>query len=116
MNLVIKLFLTVLGIVLMIAGVLISPLPGPMGLPVLLIGLIVTLRASFFAKRLFVQLYERHPQWFKPLRRMLRKRAKVLAIIWHQMLRIERFFTRGRLRALKAVRQFFKRSFRQKPA
>jgi len=108
MALILKVVLTVLGILLMLAGVAISPLPGPMGLPVVVLGLIITLRASPWAKRRFVRLYSRHPKWFGPVRRLLRKRAKIAAILWMQMLRIERFFGRGRLKILRAIRRLFR--------
>jgi hypothetical protein len=119
MMFVVKALFTTLGILLMLTGVIIAPLPGPMGLPVVLLGLIITLRFSPLAKRLFVRLVKRHPKVFGPLRRALRRRAKVLAIMWHQMLRTERFFTglvgAGRLRLLRSFRRLFRRR-RARPA
>lgn len=108
MALLLKAAFTMLGILLMLTGVVISPLPGPMGLPLVLLGLVIVLRTSVWARRGFVKLYKRYPKWFGPLRRALRKRAKILAIMWHQMLRTERFFGRGRLHALRNVRRLFR--------
>jgi uncharacterized membrane protein YbaN (DUF454 family) len=116
---VLKAIFSIVGILVMLLGVVIAPLPGPMGLPVVLLGLIITLRFSPLAKRLFVRLVKRYPKVFGPLRRALRRRAKVLAIMWHQMLRTERFFTRligwGRLRLLSSFRKLFRRR-RARPA
>jgi hypothetical protein len=109
MALLLKALFTVLGILLMLAGVAIAPLPGPMGLPLVLLGLILILRTSVWARRGFVKLSKRYPKWLGPVRRALRKRAKILAIMWHQMLRTERFFGRGRLHVLKGFRRLFRR-------
>jgi hypothetical protein len=106
---IVKAIFTTIGILLMLLGVVIAPLPGPMGLPVVLMGLVITLRFSPLAKRLFVRLVKRYPKIFGPLRRALRRRAKVLAIMWHQMLRTERFVGGGRLRALRRFRRLFRR-------
>jgi len=85
-----KLLMTVLGVVLMAIGVVITPLPGPFGVPVILLGLIILLRSSMWVKRLFMRLVKRHPKLFKPLRAMLRPGAKVVAMLWLQALRLER--------------------------
>jgi len=55
--------LTVGGLILVVAGVVIAPLPGPLGLPLTVIGLMMVLRGSFRAKREFVRLQNRHPKW-----------------------------------------------------
>jgi Putative transmembrane protein (PGPGW) len=119
MTVIFKWLLSLLGIILMVLGVIISPLPGPMGLPVFIIGLIMTLRYSSVARRLFIRLKERHPKWVGPIRRMLRKRAKVVAIVWHQMLKTELFFsqmvTKGRLKLLKPSRRQVKKWFFARP-
>ncbi|MFT4075200.1 MAG: PGPGW domain-containing protein [Asticcacaulis sp.] len=85
-----KLLMTVLGLVLMAVGVVITPLPGPFGVPVILLGLIILLRSSMWVKRLFMRLVKRHPKLLKPLRAMLRPGAKVVAMLWLQALRLER--------------------------
>lgn len=85
-----KLLMTVLGVVLMAVGVVITPLPGPFGVPVILLGLIIVLRSSMWVKRLFVRLVRAHPRLLGPLRAMLRPGAKVIAMLWLQALRLER--------------------------
>ncbi|WP_448207253.1 PGPGW domain-containing protein [Azospirillum sp. sgz302134] len=51
-------------------GVLIAPLPGPGGLPVVLIGGAILLRNSSDARRLFVRMKRRHPRLFHPVERI----------------------------------------------
>ena len=55
MTVVLKLLMSALGVVLMAVGVVITPLPGPFGVPVILLGLIILLRSSMWVKRLFVK-------------------------------------------------------------
>lgn len=66
--------LVVLGAVIVLAGVLIAPLPGPGGIPVIVVGLMIVLRNSFKARRHFVRLHHAHPRVISPLRRLLRRR------------------------------------------
>jgi len=62
-----------LGILLLIIGLLTFPLPLPIGLPILLVGITLLLRYSSEAKRLLLRLSKRHP----PLRGLLdRLRSK----------------------------------------
>jgi len=84
-----KLLMTALGVVLMAVGVVITPLPGPFGVPIILLGLIILLRSSMWVKRLFVKLVHAHPKLLGPLRAMLRPGAKVVAMLWLQALRLE---------------------------
>lgn len=51
-------------------GVLIAPLPGPGGLPVVLLGGAILLRNSADARRLFVRMKRRHPRLFHPVERI----------------------------------------------
>ena len=90
MAVVVKLLMTLLGLGLMLLGVVITPLPGPFGVPIILVGLIILLRSSVWVKRLFVRLVQKYPKVLKPLRAMLRPGAKVVALLWLQALRIER--------------------------
>ena len=53
-------------------GVVIAPLPGPGGVPVMAAGLMLVLRNSASAKRGFVRLHRRHPRVVGPVRRVLR--------------------------------------------
>ncbi len=90
MTVFLKLLMTVLGVVLMALGVVITPLPGPFGVPVILLGLIILLRSSMWVKRLFMKLVIAHPKLLRPLRAMLRPGAKIIAMMWLHALRIER--------------------------
>jgi hypothetical protein len=74
---------------LVLAGIVIAPLPGPFGLPISVVGLVVILRHSNAAKRGFIRLQHRYPKWLYPVRRMMR--GCVVAVMWQAMLRLERF-------------------------
>jgi hypothetical protein len=52
-------------------GIVLSPLPGPGGLPVILIGAIIVLRNSWDARRFFVRMKRRYPVTLMPLRKGL---------------------------------------------
>ncbi len=104
MSVFIKLFLSVLGVILMILGVVITPLPGPFGVPVILLGLILLLRNSTWVKRLFIRLVQRYPRVMKPIRGLLRPGAKVIALMWLHTLRIERRILSRRLRFMYRLR------------
>jgi len=90
MAVLIKVLMTLLGLGLMLVGVVITPLPGPFGVPIILLGLIILLRSSVWVKRLFVRLVQKYPRLLKPLRAMLRPGAKVVALLWLQAMRVER--------------------------
>lgn len=83
-----------LGVALMITGVVISPLPGPMGLPLVLLGLVIALKASIWAKRRFIHLTLKYPKWLMPLRQMLRPKAKVVMIFYRILRKAERMIWR----------------------
>lgn len=97
--------LTVGGLVLVVAGVVIAPLPGPLGLPLTVIGLMMVLRGSFRAKREFVRLQNRHPKFVRPLRRLLRRDPEILPFAWQQSLRVERLVLPRRFRFLARTRK-----------
>lgn len=99
-----RLALVGLGLLLMGAGALIMPLPGPFGLPIVVLGLMVVLRNSFWAKRRFMRLHRRHPRFVSPFRRLLRPGAPVLAVLWHQTLKLERLLVPPPWRRLRRVR------------
>lgn len=90
MTVVLKLLMTALGVVLMAVGVVITPLPGPFGVPVMLLGLIILLRSSMWVKRRFMRLVRAHPKVLRPVRALLRPGAKVIALMWLHALRLER--------------------------
>ncbi|MFM8819173.1 MAG: hypothetical protein ACKOD3_01310 [Phenylobacterium sp.] len=97
--------LTVGGLILVVAGILIAPLPGPLGLPVTVVGLMMVLRGSFRAKREFVRLQNRHPKFVRPLRRLLRRDPEILPFFWQQTLRVERLILPRRFRFLARARR-----------
>lgn len=105
----IRLGLTALGGLIVLAGVLIAPLPGPMGLPVATVGLILILRNSYKARRAFVRFQRAHPRTLHPVRRLLRRRPEVLPVMWHLALRTERLLVPRRYRVAIRGRRLFRR-------
>lgn len=86
-----------LGALIVVAGIIIAPLPGPFGLPIALVGLAMILRNSFWAKRQFIRAQHRRPKFVYPFRRLLRKRPEFAPVMWQQMLRVEKLaLKRGR--------------------
>lgn len=61
-----------LGMLLLIAGLITFPLPFPIGLPLLLIGLALLVRHSTDAKRFLIKLSRHYPR----LRHLLGKKEK----------------------------------------
>jgi hypothetical protein len=104
-----RLLLTLIGVVIALLGVLIAPLPGPLGLPVTVVGLMLVLRNSFWARRRFVRMQHRHPRWLFPLRRLLRKDPEIFPVLWQQTLRVERLLTPRKLRFLVRTRRRFRK-------
>jgi hypothetical protein len=98
------------GVLLIAAGAVGAVLPGHLGVPVLVIGLAIVLRSSFRAKRRFVRLQRRHPNWLFPLRRLMRREPEIVRVIWHGFLRSERFFIPKRFRMLVRGRRRFRTS------
>ena len=102
--------LLAIGWLLIGVGAIGAVLPGHLGLPVLLIGLIVVLRGSIGARRRFIGLQRRHPKWVFPLRRLLRREPEVFPVAWQQALRLERaFLPRAWRRARVIRRRLFRR-------
>jgi hypothetical protein len=103
-----------LGGALTLLGVLMAPLPGPLGLPVTLVGLMLVLRNSFRARRAFIRFQRKHPRIVFPLRRLLRRDPEVVAVAWQQVLRIERLVLPHQWRrSVHWRRRYFRR---RKPA
>ena len=99
-----------LGFAIVAFGVVIAPLPGPGGLPVIVVGLMIVLRNSFKAKRQFVRMQKAHPKMIFPLRRLLRREPEIVPVFWQQFLRLERLIVPARMRfAVKARRRHSKR-------
>jgi hypothetical protein len=104
-----------LGYALLAVGLVGAVLPFHLGLPVMAFGLTVLLRNSMRARRTFVRLQRRWPNWIHPVRRLLRPQPEFAPVIWHAMLRSERLlFTFARnWRVLKRLRRVAQRQFRR---
>jgi len=99
-----------LGIVMTVVGIIISPLPGPGGLPVTVIGLMLVLRNSYAAKKMFVRFQHKHTKMVFPLRRLLRREPEVFPVMWQQTLRIEKMILPREWRRLGGLRRrYFRR-------
>lgn len=98
-----------LGLLIVLAGIAIAPLPGPGGIPVIVIGLMIILRNSFRARRVFVRVQRRHPKMLFPIRRLLRREPEVLPVFWQQTLRVEKLMIPRRFRILRRMRLKFRR-------
>jgi hypothetical protein len=101
--------LVTLGVVLIAAGALIAPLPGPLGLPLTVVGLMLVLRNSFKARKQFVRFQHAHPKLIFPLRRLLRREPEVAPVAWQQALRVERLVIPRRWRVAVRWRKSLKR-------
>ena len=97
--------LLTVGWLLIGVGLVGSLLPGHLGLPVLVVGLIIVLRTSRPARRMFIGLQRRHPRFFFPIRRLLRREPEVLQVAWQQVLRTERFLLPRRWRPARRLRR-----------
>ena len=97
--------MVLLGFAIIGFGILIAPLPGPGGIPVIVVGLMVVLRNSFKARRQFVRLHRAYPKTLYPIRRLLRRDPEVVALFYHQTLRVERLLLPKRIRFIKGLRR-----------
>ncbi|MDO8410531.1 MAG: hypothetical protein Q7S93_10780 [Phenylobacterium sp.] len=104
-----RLGLVGLGGLIVLAGVLIAPLPGPMGLPVAAVGLMIILRNSYKARKAFVRLRRAHPKTLHPFRRLLRRKPEVAPVVWQMMLRTERLIVPRGYRVAVRSRRLFRR-------
>lgn len=82
------------GGLVILAGAILTPLPGHIGLPMLVLGLMVVLRYSFQARKQFIRLQRRHPKLVFPIRRLMRREPEVLLVVWQQLLRTEKMVLR----------------------
>lgn len=83
----------------LVAGVLVpTHLLGALGV----VGLILVLRNSIRWRRRFILMQRRFPRYGYPLRRLLR--GEVLPVVWHELLRSERFFVPRRWHRLRHLR------------
>lgn len=89
-NGVLRFGLVFLGLLIVIAGIIIAPLPGPFGLPIAVVGMMIVLRNSMWAKRRFIDAKRRWPNWVYPFRRLMRRKPEIAPVAWQQVLRTER--------------------------
>jgi hypothetical protein len=104
--------LLALGGIIMLAGLILAPLPGHIGLPLLVIGLMIVLRNSFRAKRTFLRFQHAHPKMVFPIRRLMRREPEIVLVFWQQYLRVERLVLPKRIRFAVRSRRGLKRRFR----
>ena len=104
------------GLFVVLLGILIAPLPGPGGIPVIAVGLMLILKSSFWAKRQFIRAQYARPKWVYPFRRLMRKKPEFAPVFWQQALRAEKIVTRRSSRRLsrgrKGIRRYFRKLFR----
>jgi hypothetical protein len=101
--------LLALGGMIMAAGLVLAPLPGHVGLPLLVVGLMIVLRNSFAAKRQFVRMQRAHPKMVFPIRRLMRREPEIVLVAWQQYLRVERLVLPRRVRFAVKTRRGLKR-------
>ncbi|MFI4975277.1 MAG: hypothetical protein ACHP84_12120 [Caulobacterales bacterium] len=97
--------LLIIGGLLIGVGAVGALLPGHLGVPILVVGLILVLRTSMQARRQFVGLQRRHPNIVFPIRRLLRREPEVIPVVWQQLLRFERLVIPRRWRAAARLRR-----------
>ena len=103
------------GVLVLIAGAVLTPLPGHVGLPLLVVGLMIVLRNSFQAKRRFLRWQRRHPKLIFPIRRLMRREPEIMLVAWQQLLRSEKLLLRkASWRVLKRGRKHLRRRWLKK--
>ena len=111
-----RLALLGLGYLLMIVGLPLALLPLFMhviGIGLFATGLIVVLRNSTTARRTFIRAQHRHPNILFPIRRLIRPKPEILPVLWHQMLKFERWSLPRRMRFYRRVRHGLSRRRRR---
>lgn len=101
-----------LGGALTVLGIVMAPLPGPFGVPVMVVGLMLLLRSSYWAKRAFLKLQRKHPRFVFPVRRLLRRDPEVMPVVWQQVLRFERMVLPRKWRVSRKLRVHYFRKQR----
>jgi len=101
-----------LGLVIMLVGLPLVALPGHLGLPLMVIGLMIVLRNSFKAKRQFLRMQQAHPKVVFPIRRLMRRDPEIIPVAWQQYLRLERLLLPRRLRFAGRCRRYLGRRLR----
>lgn len=107
-----RLALMGVGFIVILLGILIAPLPGPGGVPVIALGLVIVLRNSWWAKRQFIRAQRARPKWVYPFRRLMRKKPEIAPVFWQQTLRAEKMVLRRRRRPLARFRRCLRRGWR----
>lgn len=107
-----RLALMGVGFIVILLGILIAPLPGPGGVPVIALGLVIVLRNSWWAKRQFIRAQRARPNWVYPFRRLMRKKPEIAPVFWQQTLRAEKMVLRRRRRPLARFRRRLRRGWR----
>lgn len=97
--------LVILGLLIVLAGIIIAPLPGPFGLPIAVVGMMIVLRNSMWAKRRFIAAKRRWPNWVYPFRRLMRREPEIGPVAWQQVLRTERLLAPKGSRVLRRWRR-----------
>lgn len=109
-----RLAMMAVGTLVILFGILISPLPGPGGIPVITLGLVIVLRNSYWAKRQFIKAQRAKPKWVYPFRRLMRKDPEIAPVFWQQALRVEKLVIRPRRRRpLSKMRRRLRHSIRR---
>lgn len=108
--------LLTLGALVLLLGLVLAPLPGHVGLPLLVVGLMIVLRNSYAAKRRFLRLQRRYPKTVFPVRRLMRRKPEVVLVLWQQYLRLERLVLPARVRFAVRARRGVKRKLRREVA
>ena len=103
-----------LGLVLMLAALPLVALPGHLGLPLMVVGLMIVLRNSFSAKRRFLRMQRAHPNMVFPIRRLMRREPEIVQVFWQQYLRAERLVLPRRARFAVRARRHLKRRVQRK--
>jgi hypothetical protein len=98
-----------IGYALMAVGALGAVLPGHLGAPILAVGLVISLRASYRARRQFIGLQRQHPKILFPIRRLLRREPEVAPVAWQALLRFERMILPRRARFAGRTRRELRR-------
>ena len=106
-----RLGLVILGLLIILAGIIIAPLPGPFGLPIAVVGMMIVLRNSMWAKRRFVDAKRRWPNWVYPFRRLMRREPEIGPVAWQQVLRTERLLAP---KGSRVLRRWRRKLFRRK--
>jgi hypothetical protein len=101
--------MVLLGFGVIVLGIAIAPLPGPGGIPVIVVGVMIVLKNSFKARRQFVKLHRAHPRFISPIRRLLRRDPEFILLFYQQHLRVERILLPRRMRFTARLRRRFRR-------